>query len=672
MKRIVRIVIISIAVLLVYSTFSRVDAAEASISASKTDATVGDSITISVSMNAAAWNTKVTGAVNQNFAGNSDDGENTKKTETVTFKPTKAGSYTVYLGGDVSDGSTNATKDVSGKITINVAEKSSQEKSNNKSNDTNQTSQTKEPSFSETSKTSYATGNTNVRKSYSTDSQAIGQLNAGDSIKVLAVGSNGWSKVSYNGTTGYIKTSLLSDNKVEKKEENNEDNKEQSDGLSLKTLQTTPSGLFPEFKPETTEYTLKVGLNVEKVEVIAAPNKESASVKVSGNDKLTDGENTIKIDVTGEDGSKKTYTIKVTKENLSKAKLKSLSVSGCILSPKFSSDVFEYKINSIDPKTKKLDINATASDSSDTVQISENANNLQTGSNVITITVSSKDGSDKNVYKITVNKNASVTGTTSDKKDKIMYALIAIGVVVVVLVIMIVSSKIRKRKYSDYDEDENDDYEEDGLYGFKTNAEKNQYNKEGIYAKYDIEDDVGEKEDKIYRSYEDESDTYKNKSKAYQSYDNSSFDEETKNQNTEQVYSASLPNNNLDNSYESSISSSNSDLFDGEVYSRSSDLFKNDGIYERPVESPTTASTAFDNKEKIRNEYLNGFSKNNSIDENVNPYADLYGSKNNLKGNNNEIGENLYKNDFSSYNVSNTETDEGDYRPRRSRGKHSM
>ena len=49
--------------------FISVDAATASISANKTSATVGDTVTISVSMNAAAWNTKLTGAVPKNFAG---------------------------------------------------------------------------------------------------------------------------------------------------------------------------------------------------------------------------------------------------------------------------------------------------------------------------------------------------------------------------------------------------------------------------------------------------------------------------------------------------------------------------------------------------------------------------------------------------------------------------
>lgn len=49
-----------------------------------------------------------------------------------------------------------------------------------------------------------------IRSSASSDSEKVGTAYTGDKIKVLSNESNGWSKVEFNGTTGYIRTDLLS------------------------------------------------------------------------------------------------------------------------------------------------------------------------------------------------------------------------------------------------------------------------------------------------------------------------------------------------------------------------------------------------------------------------------------------------------------------------------
>ena len=341
MKRTIKTIIAIAILLLSYSIFTKVDAASATIGVDKTNATVGDTITISVSMDAAAWNTNVSGAVSKNFAGNSDDGENTRKTETVTFTPSKAGSYTFNLGGDVSDGSTNATTNVSGSITVVVEEKGGNSNSNNNNN-------TPEPTFKKVNDTVYSTGDINVRKSYSTDSSVVGSLKEGEEIKREGVGDNGWSKVVYNGATAYIKTSLLTTEKP----------KEKSADKALKSLTVTPEGLDPVFNPETTSYKLDVGADVEKIEVKAVANDEKAKVEVSGNEGLKEGENTVKIVVTAEDETARTYTITVTKKKKSAMVLKTLSVKGFTLNPAFSPEVYVYKLELTDASVTKLDITA--------------------------------------------------------------------------------------------------------------------------------------------------------------------------------------------------------------------------------------------------------------------------------------------------------------------------
>ena len=109
MKKLIKISILSIFVFIAISIFSETYAASASISASKTNVKVGEKVTITVSMNAAAWNTNISGAASKSFAGNSDDGNNITKKERISFTPSSAGTYTFKLGGDVSDGSTNKT-----------------------------------------------------------------------------------------------------------------------------------------------------------------------------------------------------------------------------------------------------------------------------------------------------------------------------------------------------------------------------------------------------------------------------------------------------------------------------------------------------------------------------------------------------------------------------------
>gem|GEM_PF-620250 len=57
--------------------------------------------------------------------------------------------------------------------------------------------------------TRYTTGNVNLRKSASTSAGIIRTLSQGTSVEVISNETNGWSKVSHNGDTGYIRSDLL-------------------------------------------------------------------------------------------------------------------------------------------------------------------------------------------------------------------------------------------------------------------------------------------------------------------------------------------------------------------------------------------------------------------------------------------------------------------------------
>ena len=461
MKKLIKISILSIFVFIAISIFSETYAASASISASKTNVKVGEKVTITVSMNAAAWNTNISGAASKSFAGNSDDGNNITKKERISFTPSSAGTYTFKLGGDVSDGSTNKTTNISGSVTVTATNSSSDnnDKNNDKKNDNKDNKDNKdnndtttEPTFKSANDKVYATGDINIRKSYSADSDKIGTLKAGESVTRTGISDNGWSKVSYNGGTGYIKTSLLTTEEPSK-----------ASDKALKTLEVTPEGLDPEFDPETTSYTLNVGADVEKLEIKAAPNDEKATVEITGNESLVAGDNAVKITVTAQDGTTRIYTINVKKGEATTLGLSSLKINGYTLSPKFSSNVYEYKINVLDPNITKLDVLATANVENAKVEVTGNTN-LVKGENTITITVTSEDGKEKVIYQILVNKDSDVTATTN-KKDMIIYGGIVVGVILIFAIIIIVV-KSRKKKKQPTNNNNADDYSD--LYGYSS------------------------------------------------------------------------------------------------------------------------------------------------------------------------------------------------------------
>ncbi len=461
MKKLIKISILSIFVFIAISIFSETYAASASISASKTNVKVGEKVTITVSMNAAAWNTNISGAASKSFAGNSDDGNNITKKERISFTPSSAGTYTFKLGGDVSDGSTNKTTNVSGSVTVTATNSSSDnnDKNNDKKNDNKDNKDNKdnndtttEPTFKSANDKVYATGDINIRKSYSADSDKIGTLKAGESVTRTGISENGWSKVSYNGGTGYIKTSLLTTEEPSK-----------ASDKALKTLEVTPKGLDPEFNPETTSYTLNVGADVEKLEIKAAPNDEKATVEITGNESLVVGDNAVKITVTAQDGTTRIYTINVKKGEATTLGLSSLKINGYTLSPKFSSNVYEYKINVLDPNITKLDVSAIANFENAKVEVTGNTN-LVKGENTITITVTSEDGKEKVIYQILVNKDSDATATTN-KKDMIIYGGIVVGVILIFVIIIIVV-KSRKKKKQPTNNDNVDDYSD--LYGYSS------------------------------------------------------------------------------------------------------------------------------------------------------------------------------------------------------------
>ena len=84
-----------------------------------------------------------------------------------------------------------------------------------------------------------------------------------------------------------------------------------SDNL-IKTLKI--KGYTIDFDPNKLEYSIKVKNNTKSLDLEIVLSDENASYEVSGNQNFKVGENLVTIKVTAEDGSERTYTLKVTKE----------------------------------------------------------------------------------------------------------------------------------------------------------------------------------------------------------------------------------------------------------------------------------------------------------------------------------------------------------------------
>lgn len=453
-------------------------AADLNISSSKNSIANGESASITIS---SAYTGKVNISVSGGTASKSTAWIEGSDSITVTANSDNGVKVTVTPAGDMSDSSGNLKSISSNSISI-AGKTSSKNDKTNKNTTTNQDTKPEtpaEPTFKSANETVYATGDINIRKSYSADSNKIGSLKKGESVTRTGIGDNGWSKVTYNGSTGYIKTSLLTTEEPAK-----------SSDKALKTLEITPEGLDPEFDPETTTYTLTVGPDVEKLDIKAAPNDENAKVEITGNDALQPGDNVVKITVTAQDETTRIYNINVKKQETVKLGLASIKINGYTLSPKFSTGVYEYKVNVLDPSVTKIDISAEANNEDAKVEISGNSN-LQNGENTIVITVTSQDGTEKVVYQIYVNKS-SMAGTTNNKDNMALY--IGVGVIaLVIIIIIIIIIKSRKKKYDqDEESEEANDYSD--LYGYSSKDPKIVQNEKSNnvenYSKQDIENEL--------------------------------------------------------------------------------------------------------------------------------------------------------------------------------------
>ena len=460
-NKIIYILFLTLIMLIIFSIANCVKAASFNITSGINSTTVGDSYTITVKASGLTGRFNITHSDNVSVNVSSVWIDNGVADSTIKVTTKSTGKATVTLTPD-SSGITdvNAEEFVTvspqtDTVTVNAKSTSTGNSGSSSSGSSSSGSnQTSKPSFSSVNQTVYATSSVNVRASYTTSSRKIGSLSAGDSITRTGIGSNGWSRVTYNGQTAYINTEYLATQKPEKKEEEVEEKEketEKSNNKDLKSLTVDGFMLTPEFSDDVTDYSLTINDDVDSLKITAEPVDEKAEVEIIGNNNLLIGDNTIQVKVTAEDGTIRTYRINVTKGSQEEFGLTSLTVEGYALTPEFDENTYEYTLEINDQSVTSLNINAEPSEENATVEITGNTN-LQVGKNIITILVKSEDETENATYQVIVNINEVVEAQIIpgiDDEDLFMYAGIGIGVLVILIIIIILIVRHRRKNNDD-------------------------------------------------------------------------------------------------------------------------------------------------------------------------------------------------------------------------------
>lgn len=85
---------------------------------------------------------------------------------------------------------------------------------------------------------------------------------------------------------------------------------------NLQTLAIRQGVLEPEFDSNMTKYKVEIANNIDKIDILAIPQKENATVKIIGNVDIKEGDNQIQVVVLAENGTtNKKYDVIVHRRN---------------------------------------------------------------------------------------------------------------------------------------------------------------------------------------------------------------------------------------------------------------------------------------------------------------------------------------------------------------------
>lgn len=243
-----------------------------------------------------------------------------EKTEKFTFKALQDGSANIIVTGEFYDkeGNQIIIQDGVSQVTIGTEEKIQSEINNDTDNEKKQEQ--------------VSSDNTNLkimrlnREGISPDFQkSVKEYyfiadNSINDLEVTAIPENANATVNVTGNTNLkkglntIKIEVESEDKTKKSVYAIHVTKTENPELAnsnLENLAVREAMLFPAFDANITQYDIEVANDIDKIDVLAVPEKIGATVTINGNDKLEIGGNIITVNVTAENKiTNKKYVIK--------------------------------------------------------------------------------------------------------------------------------------------------------------------------------------------------------------------------------------------------------------------------------------------------------------------------------------------------------------------------
>lgn len=167
----------------------------------------------------------------------------------------------------------------------------------------------------------------------------------------------------------------------------------------LASMTVNGGELKPGFSPNTESYNLSVPFSVNNLNIKANPEDNKAKVSIQNQDNLVAEETTtVKVVVTAENGSSRTYTIYVTRGKdpnkilSTNNYLSELSVSAGQLSPSFQKEQLKYVVY-LPYEVDHIDITSSVEDSKYATIRKEGPEQLSVGANQYKLTVTAEDSS---------------------------------------------------------------------------------------------------------------------------------------------------------------------------------------------------------------------------------------------------------------------------------------
>ncbi|QGQ94658.1 hypothetical protein EHS13_07030 [Paenibacillus psychroresistens] len=263
--------------------------------------------------------------------------------------------------------------------------------------------------------------------------------------KVVTVGGGAYGPIGLNVGDNTLILEVTAENQTKKTYTVvvNREDLVLSDDATLKQLTISEGSLTPSFKRDVINYNANVANSVSSLAVTALVYDENSSLIIKANGKvvtvgggaygpigLNVGDNTLILEVTAENQTKKTYTVVVNREDLvlsDDATLKQLTISEGSLTPTFKRDVINYNAN-VANTVSSLAVTALVYDVNSSLIVKANGKvvsvgggaygpiGLNVGDNIITFEVTAENQT-KKTYRVVVNREVPIQSDDATLKQ---------------------------------------------------------------------------------------------------------------------------------------------------------------------------------------------------------------------------------------------------------------